>query len=129
MAGKKTVNYAEYAFLAGVIVAFVIGVLTSWIPAAIMAPLMAIMFILGIVVGVANIQEKESNSFLIAAIALLTAVAAWNMLLQTTLGLLGPLGNNLTVLITGFTGTLVLFISPAAFIVALKSVYNLASPE
>ena len=129
MAGKTVVNYAEYAFLAGVILAFVIGVMSSLIPAAVMPLLIAIMFILGIVVGVANIQEKETNLFLTAIIALLLATTAWNALLSTTLGLLGTLGNNLAVLIAGFTGTLVAFISPAAFILALKAVYKLAKPD
>jgi MFS family permease len=129
MAGKTAVNYAEYAFLAGVILAFVIGVMSSLIPAAIMPLLIAVMFILGIIVGVANIQEKETNLFLTAAIALLLATTAWNALLSTTLGLLGTLGNNLAVLIAGFTGTLVAFISPAAFILALKAVYKLAKPD
>lgn len=126
---SKTVNYGEYAFLGGVVLAFVIGVMSSLIPAAVMPLLIAIMFILGIVVGVANIQDKEVNTFLIATIALLLATTSWNTLLAATLGLFGVLGNNLAVLIAGFTGTLVAFISPAAFIVALKAVYNLASPD
>jgi len=126
---SKTVNYGEYAFLGGVVLAFVIGVMSSLIPAAIMPLLIAIMFILGVIVGVANIQEKEVNSFLIATIALLLATTSWNTLLAATLGLFGTLGNTLAILIAGFTGTLVAFISPAAFIVALKAVYNLAKPD
>ncbi len=129
MAGKTAVNYGEYAFLGGVLLAFVIGVMSSLIPASLMPLLIAVMFILGIVVGVANIQDKEVNTFLIATIALLLATTSWNTLLAATLGLFGVLGNNLAVLIAGFTGTLVAFISPAAFIVALKAVYNLAKPD
>ena len=122
----KTINYGEYAFLAGVLLAFVIGVMSSLIPAEILPLLFAIMFMLGVVVGIVNIQEKEVNTFLLATVALLLATTSWNGLL--TLGLFGTMGNTLAVLIGGFTGTLVAFISPAAFIVALKSVYKLAKP-
>jgi MFS family permease len=124
----KTVNYGEYAFLAGVLLAFVIGVMASLIPAQILPLLFAIMFILGVVVGIVNIQEKEVNTFLLATVALLLATTSWNGLLTLTLGLFGTMGNTLAVLIGGFTGTLVAFISPAAFIVALKAIYKLAKP-
>jgi hypothetical protein len=125
---SKTVNYGDYAFLAGVLLAFVIGVMSSLVPAGIIPLLIALLFILGVVVGV-GIQEKEVNSFLIVTIALLLATTSWNMLLAATLSLFGTMGNTLATLIAGFTGTLVAFISPAAFIVALKAVYKLAKPD
>lgn len=126
---SKNVNYGEYAFLGGVLIALVIGVLASWVPAEIMPVLIALMFILGVVVGIVNIQEKEANTFLLAAVALLLATTSWNTLLTATLQLFGVLGNTIAALITGFTGTLVAFISPAAFIVALKAIWKLASPD
>ncbi len=125
----KNLNYGEYAFLGGVLIALVIGVLASWVPADIMPLLIALLFILGVVVGIANIQEKETNTFLLAAVALLLATTSWNTLLAATLGLFGVLGNTIAALIAGFTSTLVAFISPAAFIVALKAVWKLASPD
>ncbi|MDD5339959.1 MAG: hypothetical protein PHV13_01780 [Candidatus ainarchaeum sp.] len=126
---SKTVNYGEYAFLGGVILALVISVMSPFVPVVIMPLLIALLFILGVVVGVANIQEKEVNGFLIASIALLLATTSWNTLLAATLGLFGTAGNTLAALIASFTGTLVAFISPAAFIVALKAVYKLAKPD
>lgn len=125
----KTVNYGEYAFLAGVLIALVIGVMSSIVPPDMMPVLIALMFILGVVVGIVNIQEKEVNSFLLAAVALLLATTSWNALLAATLGIFGTFGATIAALIAGFTGTLVAFISPAAFIVALKAVWKLASPD
>jgi MFS family permease len=125
----KTVNYGEYAFLGGVLIALIIGVMSSVVPPDVMPALIALMFILGVVVGVANIQEKEVNSFLMSAVALLLATTSWNALLAATLSIFGPLGTTIAGLIAGFTGTLVAFISPAAFIVALKAVWKLAKPS
>ena len=64
-----------------------------------------------------------------ATIALLLAVTAWNTLLAATLGIFGSLGTTLAIWVAGFTSSLVAFVSPAAFIVAMKAVYKLAQPE
>lgn len=132
----KNVNYGEYAFLAGILIAFIVGVLANFVPAVLMPILVAVLFLLGIVVGLVNIQEKETNSFLIATIALLVAASSWNTLLTSTvtllatsLGLSGEAGLGVAAMIVGFTSAIIAFVSPAAFIVALKLVYKLAQPE
>ncbi len=125
----KKINYGEYAFLGGIVLAFIVGVLAGFLPVEIVPFVMALLFVLGIVVGLVNISEKEVNSFLIAAIALLLAVASWNTMLGATLSLLGDLGVVLSKWIVGFTSALVVFISPAAFIVAIKAVYNLGRSD
>jgi MFS family permease len=128
MAGK-TMKYGEYAFLVGILLALIIGVLSAYLPAGTMPVVIAVLFILGIIVGLVNITEKEVNSFLIAAIALLLAVSSWNMLFATTLAFLGNFGGTIAGWVAGFTGAFVAFISPAAFIVALKAIYNLAKAD
>lgn len=125
----KTVNYGEYAFLGGLIVAVIIGALSGMVPVGMMPLLIAVLFVFGVVVGLLNISEKEVNTFLIAAVALLLAATSWNVSLAQALGLLGTAGTMVAVVIQGITGALIAFISPAAFIVAIKAVYKLASPD
>jgi hypothetical protein len=128
MAGKSA-NIGEYAFLGGLVVALIVGVLSSFVPAGLMPVLVAVLFVLGIVVGLMNVSEKEVNSFLIAAVALLLAATAWNVSFQSTLALLGDVGAMAGRLIVGLTNALIAFISPAAFVVAILAVYKLAKPD
>lgn len=124
----KSVNYGEYAFLGGLLIALIVGVLSSFVPANLMPLLMAVLFVLGIAVGLMNISEKEVNSFLLATVALLLAATSWNVSLVQTLSLLGDIGTTLAAMVAGFTNALIAFIAPAAFIVAILSVYKLAQP-
>lgn len=128
MAGKS-MKYGEMAFLAGILLAFVIGVLSSFLPSGILPVLLAVLFIMGIIVGIVNISEKEVSGFLIATVALLLSVTSWNMLFATTLAFLGSFGIMIAAWVSGFTGALVAFISPAAFIVAIKAIYGLAKND
>ncbi len=128
MAGK-TMNYGQYAFLGGLVIAIVLGVLSSFVPASLMPILMAVLFLLGIVVGLLNISEKEVNQFLLATVALLLAATSWNVSLVSTLAMLGDIGATLGLMVAGFTNALIAFISPAAFIVAIIAVYKLAQPN
>jgi hypothetical protein len=125
----KTMNYGEYAFLGGLVIAVILGVLSNFVPAELMPILVAVLFILGIVVGLLNISDKEVNSFLVAAIALLLAATSWNVSLGATLQLLGEAGVMVAKMVVGFTNALIAFISPAAFIVAIKAIYKLAQPD
>ena len=84
----------------------------------------ALLVVLGVVVGLTTITEKEITAFLIAAIALVVgsvtvpAFAAFSNVTE-----LEALGRILTVIFQGIAT----LIAPAAIIVAFKSVYALAS--
>jgi hypothetical protein len=125
----KSVNFGEYAFIGGLLVAAIIGVLSSFVPGELMPALVALLFVLGLVVGLLNIQEKEATTFLIAAIALLLAATSWNIALVQTLSLIGEAGLMVARVLTGLTAALAAFIAPAAFVVAVKAVYKLAQPD
>jgi hypothetical protein len=75
-----------------------------------------VLVILGLVVGVLNIKDKEIFNFLIATIAIV-AVGAANL--------------NQIPIIGSYLGYMVLnivaFVAPAALVVALKAIYGLAS--
>jgi hypothetical protein len=130
----KSINYGEYAFLGGIALAVILGLLASILPVELLPVLVAVLFLLGLVVGLVNITEKETTAFLIAAIALLTVAGSWGQLIAVTLGTLGTvglggIGSSATTAIVGVTSMLLAFVSPAAFVVAIKAIYNLASPD
>lgn len=126
---SKQVNYGQYAFLGGLAIALILGVLSSFVPAGIMPALYGLLFVLGIAVGLLNISEKEVKTFLIATIALLMSASAFGNALSMTLSALGDIGTTIGGMIVGFTAALIAFISPAAFIVAILAVYRMAQPD
>jgi hypothetical protein len=126
---NKQMNYGQIAFLGGLVIAVIAGLLPSFVPAGLMPIMMAVLFVLGLAVGLLNISDKEVNSFLLATVALLLAATSWNISLVQSLSLLGELGTTLATMVAGFTSALIAFISPAAFIVAILAVYKMAQPD
>lgn len=109
----------SYAFLAGVVLALLaavagslLGSLAGWVP--------LLLVLLGLIVGFLNVTDKETGQFLLAAIALL-AVGTLSGLSQIDVVVLG-LGS----VFEGIVRQLAVFVAPAALIVALKAVWNLA---
>lgn len=102
----------EWAFLVGVLLAIVLGLF----PQA-LAPetVTAVLVVLGVIVGLVNITAKETHNFLLAAVALLVAGAAGYAFLPVVGGFLVSILTNIAT-----------FVAPAAIIVALKAVYELA---
>ena len=103
----------SWAFIAGIVLAIVFGFLNS---ASWVAP---VLVILGLVIGFLNITDKEVNSFLVAAVALILSGNA-GQLLETTIPLVG---GYLAVMLNN----LVVLMAPAAIVVAVKAVWELAS--
>ncbi|PJA18603.1 MAG: hypothetical protein COX63_02075 [Candidatus Diapherotrites archaeon CG_4_10_14_0_2_um_filter_31_5] len=109
----------ELAFILGVVIALIAGVafnylgsLAGWVP--------LVLVILGIIVGLLNIKDKETTPFLIASIALLAtgAVDSFRIIDEV----LNPLG---TILYYIFANIAV-FVAPAALIVAIVAIKKLA---
>ena len=102
---KKYGPWAFYAALAvAVILAFVEFEWAVWVLA-----------ILGLLVGILNISQKESTPFLIASIAWMAA----GQFLQGVLGGLPVVGGY----IAAFLGNVVTFVGPAAAVVAIMALY------
>ena len=108
------VDIGRWVFIAGLIIALIIG-FTSGVPSS---TFLTILIVLGLIVGLLNITEEEVHGFLLASIALLLV---GNANLQN----LPLLGNQLQ---HSFSN-LVLFIAPAALVVAIKEVFLLASKK
>ena len=111
--GEKKLGH--YSFIMGVVLAIISGVfvdpITSvWAPGVVFA-----LLILGLVVGLINVRTTETQGFLLASIALLlTGVANY-----TFIPAIGSVLQATLVYIRNF-------VAPAAIIVALKSIKNLA---
>lgn len=117
-------SIGAWAFLAGVILAVVIGLSTTLFPNSISnynAQIYAILVILGIIVGYFNIQVEESRTFLLAGVVLVI-VSKFGM--ESVTGSLLGIGIGPTVT-SIFAALLALFV-PATIIVALKTVFSIA---
>jgi len=106
----------SWAFILGVVIAIIVGFLGSGVfgPIADWIPL--IMVILGVLIGLLNISDKEITNFLVAVIALLAASAVDWALIPTVGAPLGKIFWNIASLM-----------APAAIIVGIKAVWNMAS--
>lgn len=115
MAKKKETNWIQvghYAFFLGAILAIIAGLFTGLIEDQIVLTLLVI---LGAIVGLLNITVKETTGFLVASIALMLAGVV-------NLGLIPVVGVYLRSILTN----IVVFVVPAAIIVALKTIYKMA---
>lgn len=108
----------ELAFIGFVIIAILAGMATYASPDTSYGIVTAVMVVLGALVGLINISEKETIPFLVASIALLAAGTA-NF---GSLGVPGKVISN----ILDFVGA---FVSPAAVIVGLKAIYSIGAKK
>jgi len=116
MARKKD-NWSTiggYAFLAGLVIAVL---------AAVYSPIansgtFALLGVLGLIVGLLNISDKEVMLFLVASIAFMLAATSLGGVLALTPGL----GNYIPAVLRN----IVVFIAPAAGVVAIKALYDVA---
>lgn len=101
----------HWAFMVGILIAVIAGLVPAWQTATVVW----VLVILGLIVGLLNITAKETVEFLVATIALVLIGTAG---IQT----LPALGG----IVISILENIVAFVSPAALIVALKAVYELA---
>ncbi|MBW3002928.1 hypothetical protein KY328_01795 [Candidatus Woesearchaeota archaeon] len=112
----------SYAFLVVLALAVIAGLVTGLLPitepgtVAATTTVTWILVILGLIVGLLNITKKESESFLVASVALLLFSAALPGVL-----LVAPLKSVLD--------NIAAFVGPAALLVALKVIYELAEKK
>ena len=109
MAKRK--GWGEWAFVLGVLLAIVAGLMTEWLsPGTVGLALV----VLGLIVGFLNVQKKETANFLVAAIALmLTGLARVDQL-----PLVGPY-------LDPVLANIVMFVAPAVLVVSLKTIFEL----
>jgi hypothetical protein len=109
----------SWAFILGVIIAIIAG-LAGGAVVAYTGTITLILVILGLIVGFLNIGEKDTGAFLVAAIALMVIGTANLATIDTIIPSLGTV-------IQAVVRYIAIFVAPAALVVALKAIYNLAS--
>ena len=98
------------SFIAGVIIALLSGFMT------LNGTLVAVLMVLGLIVGVLNVTQHESTSFLFSSLALVI-VAALSGASFRSIAVIGPV-------LDGMFGALLAFVVPATIVVALKTILN-----
>lgn len=102
----------HWAFILGVVLAIILGLFPTLTETGTAS---VILVILGIIIGLLNVPEKETQTFLIAAIALMVGGAGGLDQLPSVGSWLGPILTNV-----------VTIVAPAAVILGVKTVYDLA---
>ncbi len=106
----------QWAFIAGVVIAIVIS-LFSISDDKIKGWMVLLLVVLGLIVGLLNVTEKETTPFLVAAAALLITGTAGN-----SLSIIPAIGGYLQSIVQNIA----VFVAPAAIVVALKAIQSLA---
>ncbi|EFK97907.1 hypothetical protein LDC_0049 [sediment metagenome] len=104
-------NIGHYAFIIGVILAIIAGIIVTANPWVVL-----VLVVLGLVVGFMNVTAKETTPFLVASIALIAAGSA-------NLTVIPYVGSYLSAMLS----YIAVFVAPAAIVVALKAVKDLAA--
>ena len=107
----------QWAFIIGVLVAVLIGLFSATLSEDVQGWLVLLLVVLGLVVGLLNVTEKETTSFLIAAAALLITGTTGG-----SLAIIPMIGSYLQ----GIVMNIAVFVTPAAIVVALKAIQSLA---
>lgn len=105
----------EFAFVIGIVLAFISGLFYESLNYEAMT---TVLIVLGLAVGLLSITDKEFDRFLLASVALLIAGGV----LLNSVYLFGDAG-------TAIFLNVVAFMAPAVIIVALKSLYMVASVD
>lgn len=117
----------SYAFLIGVALAIVLGIVGAVMPsliAGMTGVLTLILVILGLIVGFLNIHDKHISDFLIATIAIVTVGGAAAGLLALDQWI-KPVGSVLALVVAN----IVALAAPAALVVGLKQLVALAKEQ
>ena len=110
MAKKKGNRIGSWAFLIGLVVAVIVGLMGQLGPNLLLA-----LVLIGLIVGLFNIADEEVTPFLMSGTVLIIATAFGGQLLSSV-NYIGPV----------FDALLVLFV-PATIVVAIKNVFQLAT--
>ena len=108
-----------WAFIIGLAIALLLALVptlltTGWT--------VLILGLLGIIVGLLNIGDKELQLYLVANIAFMVAATGFSAVLSA-LPVIGSVG---ITFLTNFVHNVTLFVAPGAAVVALKALYEIS---
>ena len=118
--GKKGVvnKLIAYAFTLGVLVALVLGLISTMVPKTVAPYLTSLLILAGIVVGFFNITPKEAESYVL----FVTAIVIATSLSKGSFASVQVIGTYLESVLS----SIMAFIVPSVIVVGLKTVVNLA---
>lgn len=122
MAMVKKIGH--YAFLVGVLLALVMALFSTTLNEQTQSILLLVLVVLGVIVGFLNVTSKEMTEFLVAAIALIVIAPV-----SSTLVVIDKFIAGLGTLLQSVLSFIAIFVAPAALIVALKAIIELAEKE
>jgi len=114
---SKSQGGSSWAFIVGVIIAIVLGLVGSVMGPIASGWLLSLLIILGLIVGFTNVAGKESKDFLLAAVALVIIAFAGSQLAGV---------NYIGVYLDGVFSGLLALIVPAGVVVALKDIWAIS---
>ena len=114
----------NYSFIVGVIIAIVLGLAAPKLGTSTASWLWSLLVVLGLVVGFLNVSGKETKEFLWVA-AILVVVAYAGSAQVNSWRDVQFIGTYLK----GIFDSMLAFLVPAAVVVALKDVWELAKPN
>lgn len=117
MAAKNRQSGASWAFIVGVIIALILGLVGSMMGDVASGWLLSLLIVLGLIVGFTNVASKESKDFLLAAVALVIIAFAGNQLVSV---------NYIGTYLQGIFSGLLALIVPAGIVVALKDIWAIS---
>jgi len=107
-----------WAFVLGMVAAIILGLFPKAIGGLSMN--LAVLGILGIIVGIANVTDKELDRYVLANIGFLIAAAMFESLLRAL-----QLGD-VSVALVSITQNIVFFVAPGLAVVCLREIFEVA---
>jgi hypothetical protein len=117
MAKESTSKFGVWAFIVGIVLALIGGIVVGLVNAG-QAAITSILIVLGLIVGFLNVTKSETRDYLLAAVSLILVTYFGGQ----TLGLVPIIGTYLN----SVFGAIMTFVIPATIIVSLKAIYGLA---
>jgi len=125
VAGKQNqmAMIGSYAFIAGFVLAVLVGLSIAFgiLSKDLMGLAFVVLAIVGLVVSILNISDKEVNGYLVAAIALIVSANGFNVIGSFLDSILPTMSAG--AFIAGFMSAVIAFVAPATLFTALKAVY------
>ena len=120
---SKRKALGPWVFLVGVVIAVILGLFN--IPPGYSDLILAVLIIIGILIGFLNVTKEESSGFLLAgAVLILVSSLGQNAVSVFSAVSIGSI--QIGAMLSGILNALLILFVPATIIVALRAVFNLA---
>jgi len=131
-------SLGAWAFIIGFVIALIAGIVAG-LSAANLIDLdfdvnaqTGLLTVIGLVVGLVNVKMENQLKFLVASIAIIltpSGFSALGLVQMNSVQAVGQVSAGIAAFLTALTGSLAVFVAPAAVIVAIKAMYSTARGE